>query len=102
MRCNETMKCRKVKRVLKYHVPNKDIYSERFAHHFFFMFYQLRAEEELWTGNPPTYQNILACPSVLSAVNKNRQKFEPYADISEEAFSNFNHNHNQIKTLMAK
>ena len=45
---------------------------------------------------------MLACPSVLSAVNKNRQKFEPYADISEEAFSNFNHNHNQIKTLMAK
>ena len=44
----------------------------------------------------------LACPSVLSAVNKNRQKFEPYADISEETFSNFNHNHNQIKTLMAK
>ena len=31
----------------------------------------------------------MVCGSVL---NKNKQKFEPYADIVEEAFANFNHN----------
>ena len=92
MNWNETMKCRKVRRVLRYHVPNKDRYPDKFAHHLLFMFYPLRSEDELLTGNPPTYQNTLACPSVLSAVNKKRQKFEPYADILEETFANFNHN----------
>ena len=56
------------------------------------MFYPFQSEDELLTGNPPILQNTLACPSVLSAVNKNRQKFEPYAGIAEEAFANFNHN----------
>ena len=91
MNCNETMKYRKVRRVLRYYVPNKDRYPEKFAHHLLFISYPFRSEDELLTGNPPTYQNALACASVLSAVNKNRQKFETFADIVEEAF-NFNHN----------
>ena len=83
MNCNETM---------RYHVPNKDIYPEKFAHHLLFIFYPFRLEDELLIGNPPTYQNTLACPSFLSAFNKNRQKFEPYADITEESLANFSHN----------
>ena len=83
MNCNETM---------RYHVPNKDIYPEKFAHHLLFIFYPFRLEYELLIGNPPTYQNTLACPSFLSAFNKNRQKFEPYADITEESLANFSHN----------
>ena len=92
MHCNETMKCRNVGRVLRYHVPSKDRYPQKFAHHLLFMFYPFRSEDELLTGNPPTYQNTLVCTSVLSAVSKNRWKFEPYADIVEEAFVNLNHN----------
>ena len=59
---------------------------------FLFIFYPFRLEDELLTGNLKTYQNTLACPSVLKAVAKNRQKFESYADFAEEAFANFNHN----------
>ena len=55
------------------------------------MFYPFRLEDILLTGNPPTYQDIL-CPSVLSAVNKNRQKCELYADIAEETVANFSQN----------
>ena len=77
---------------MRYHVPNKDRYPEKFAYHLLFMFYPFWSEDELQTGNPPTYHNTLAYPSVLSAVNKNRQKFEPYANIVEEAVANFNHN----------
>ena len=77
---------------MRYHVPNKDRYPEKFGHHLLFMLYLFRSEDELLTGNPPTYQNTLAYPSVLSVVNKNRQKFEPYADIVDGAFAHFNHN----------
>ena len=84
MNCNETMKCRKVRRVLRYHVPNKDRYPEKFSQILLFMFHPFRPTDELLTGTPPTYQNTLAYSSVLNAVNKNKQKFEPYPDIVEE------------------
>ena len=48
------------------------------------MFHPFRPTDELLTGTPPTYQNTLAYSSVLNAVNKNKQKFEPYPDIVEE------------------
>ena len=92
MNCNETVKCRKVRRGLIYHGPNKDKYPDKFAHHLLFMFYQFRSEDESLTGNTPTYRNTLACSSILNAISKNRQKFGPYADIVEEAFVNLNHN----------
>ena len=43
----------------------------------------------LLTWNQPTYQNTVACPSILNAINKNRQKFETYVDIVQECFANF-------------
>ena len=92
MSCSETMKCRKVRRVLRYHVPNKNRYPGKFAHHLLLMSYPFRLEDELLTGNPPIYQITLACPSMLNAVNKNWQKFEPYDEISKAAFANINHN----------
>ena len=64
MECNETIKCRKVRRVLRYHGPNNDRYPEKFAHHLLFMFYPFRSEDELLTGNPSTYRNTLVCPSI--------------------------------------
>ena len=85
MNFNKTMKCCKVKRFLRYQASNKCKYPEKFAHHLSFMFYPFRSEDELLARNSPTYQNTLACPSVLNAFNKNRQKFETYADIFKEA-----------------
>ena len=41
MNCNKTMKCCKVIIILRYRVPNKDIYPEKFAHHLLFMSYPL-------------------------------------------------------------
>ena len=62
-----------MRRVLRYHVQNKNRYPEKSAHDLLFMFCPFRLEDELLKGNPPKYQNTLACHSVLSAVNKNRQ-----------------------------
>ena len=42
MSCSEHMKCRKVKQVLRYHVPNEILHPEKFAHHILFMFHPFR------------------------------------------------------------
>ena len=92
MSSNEKMRCRKVRRVLRYHVPNKHRFPEKYAHHLLFLFYPFRSENELLAGNPPSYQSKLCEASVLEVVNSNKQKFEPFADIVDEAFANYNEN----------
>ena len=42
----ETMKCRKVKRILQYHVPNKILSSGKISHHVLLLFYLLRDKKE--------------------------------------------------------
>ena len=97
MKWNEEVNCRKARRVLKYHVQNEDRCPEKFAHHLLFMFYPFRSDDALSTEKLLTYQNT-AWPSILNAVNKNRQKFEPYVDIDEGAVRIWD----QIKIPVAK
>ena len=39
MSSKEKLKCRKVKVVLRYHVPNRHKYPEKYAHHLLFMYH---------------------------------------------------------------
>ena len=57
-----------------------------------FLFYPFRSENELLVGNPPSYQAKLLDPFILEIVNNNIQKFEPFADLVDEAFANYNEN----------
>lgn len=41
------LKLRKVKQVLKFHVPNEELEQEKFAHHLLFPYYPFRFESEL-------------------------------------------------------
>ena len=43
---NEKLKCRKVRAILRYHVPNQNKRPEEYAHHLLFMYYPFRNEEE--------------------------------------------------------
>ena len=92
MNSNEKMRCRKVRRIIRYHVPNKNKLPEKYAHHLLFLFYPFRSEKELLSGVPPTYQTTLSNRNVLQVVNRNKQIFEPYGDIVEQAFVNFHAN----------
>ena len=56
------------------------------------------------SGCPPLYQNKLQEQGVQDVVNRNKIKFEPYRDLVDQAFSQFNENsinnqdpHSQIK-----
>ena len=50
MNSNEKMRCRKVRRVLRYHTPSKHQYPEKYAHHLLLLFYPFRSENELLGG----------------------------------------------------
>ena len=81
------MRCRKVRRILRYHVPNKILYPEKFAHHVLLLFYPFRDEKELLSGLPPLYQNKLQEQGAQEIVNINKIKFEPHFDLVYEVNS---------------
>ena len=50
----ETMQCRKVRRIRRYHVPNKLLSSGKFAH-VLLLLYSFRGEKDLLSGFPPLH-----------------------------------------------
>ena len=90
MNSNERMQCRKVRRVLRYHAPDKYRFPKKYAHHLLFLFFLFRSEKELLGGHLSTYQRKLAAPGVLDIIDNNRQKFEPYTAMVDKAYENLN------------
>ena len=84
------MRCRKVRRTLRYHVPNKISHPKQFVHHVLLLFYPFRDKKELLSGLPPLYQNKLQEQGVQDIVNINKIKFEPYGDLVDQVYSRFN------------
>ena len=54
MRGNETMKCRKVKAVLRFYTPQKTLHPEKHFHHLQLLYFPWRDESEL-IGSQGTY-----------------------------------------------
>ena len=55
----ETIRCRKVRRILQYHVPSQLLSPEKFAHHVKLLFVPFRDEKQSLSSFPPLYQNKL-------------------------------------------
>ena len=62
-----------------------------------FMYYPFRNENDLKSGNPPTYSNRLPESNVTSLVNQNRSRLEPFAVIVDNAFERYT---SEIETNM--
>ena len=88
MNSKDKLKCRKVKAVLRYYVPNCHKYPEKYAHHLLFMFYPFRNEDDLKSANLGTYNEKLHEPGILEVVNRNKLIFEPYGDLVDTALLN--------------
>ena len=73
-------------------MPNKLLFPEKFAHHVMLSFFPFRDEKQLLSVCPPLYQNKLPEQGVQDIVNRNKIKFEPYGDLVDRAFSQFNEN----------
>ena len=86
MTSKEKVKCRKVRAVLRFHVPSRNKYPERYAHHILLLYYPFRSESELLVN---TYLEKLSQPGVLDIVNQNKQNIEPFAELVDEAFEHY-------------
>ena len=80
----ETMKCRKVKAVLRFHTSNKTTEPEKYCHYLLMLYFPLRKESDL-IGNEGTYASRPHDAYVRQTVNKNQIVFEPYAEAVDEA-----------------
>ena len=56
----------------------------------FCFFYPFRSENKLLGGTSNTYQGKFSEDDVTEIVNNNRCKFEPYAELVDEVYENFN------------
>ena len=92
MNSKEKLKCRQVKAVLRYHVPNRNRFPEKYAHHLLFMFYPFRNEQNLKYADSGSYCEKLQEPGILDIVNRNKQVFEPYGELVESALLNLRTN----------
>ena len=77
----ETVRCCKVRQILRYHIPNKLLSPAKFPHHLLLLFSPFRDEEELLSGFSPMHQNKLQEDGGQCVVNMNKMKFEPYEDL---------------------
>ena len=73
-------------------MPSKLLSPEKFARHVLLLFYPVRDVKELLSGSQPMYQNKLQEKGVQDVVNINKMKFEPYDDLVDQAFLQFNAN----------
>ena len=87
---SEKLKCRQVRQILRYHIPNSELNPEKFAHYLLFLFYPFRREENLRLND--SYCQKLAQKGVTDIINSNKQIFEPYADNIDKAFSTYINN----------
>ena len=72
------------------YVPNQETQPEEYAHHMLFMYYPFRSENDLKSGNPPTYANKLSESNVIELVNQNHLQVEPFETIVNDALERFN------------
>ena len=87
MNSKQKLRCRQVKAVLRYYVPNPHKYPEKYAHHLLFMFYPFRDENDLKSPHTGTYSDKLLEDDVIEIVNRNKQRFEPFGDLVDSAMS---------------
>ena len=53
------MHYQKLKRILRYHKPNKLLSPEKFAYHMMLLLFPFRDEKQMLSGCPPLYQTKL-------------------------------------------
>ena len=64
-----TMRCRKARRILRYHVPRKLFSPEKFDHNVLLLFYPFRDEKELSSDFPTIHNKTLQDKGVEDVEN---------------------------------
>ena len=80
----ETMKCRKIKAVIRFHTPSKIKEPEKFYHHLLMLYFPWRKETDRF-GDDQLYSTKFQESKVFSKVETNRRTFEPNAEAIDTA-----------------
>ena len=72
MSSNEKLKRRNIKRVVRYHTPNRFTNLEAYAHHLLMLFFPFRKELDLISQIDSSYVAMLHNENVLAIVNNNK------------------------------
>ena len=75
---------------MPFYVPNQQTQPEEYAHHILFMYCSFKSENDLKSGNHPTYANKLREPNVTELVNQNNFQVETFETSVNNAFERFN------------
>ena len=87
----ETIRCGKVRRFLRHHIPNKILPPEKFTHHVLHLFHPPEMKKNLLSGFPLLYQNSKEYRMLETHKKIN---FIPSVDLTYQTYSKF------IKTLI--
>ena len=87
----ETMKCRKLKAVVRFHTPSKTTAPEKYCHHLLMLYYPWRQESDL-LGHDNKYSTKLEESSFRLIVQRNQSAFEPFSEKVDEAIQSVNNN----------
>ena len=93
--CNEYMKCRKVRAVLRYHTPNKQKEPEHYFHHLLILYYPWRDERNL-IASDQTYTSKFYETGIQDIIEHNRAIFEPDSDAVTDALKVLNSDQRNI------
>ena len=74
---------------LAVYVSNQQTQPEEYAHHMLFMYYPFRNENDLKSGNRARYSSKLRESNVISLVNQDCARVEPFATIVVNAFERY-------------
>lgn len=95
MNTDKTMRCRKVKAIIRYHTPNQRKQPELFFHHLLMLYYPWRDESNL-LGSDHTYVSKFNEPGVQNIVEHNRAIFEPDSEAVTEVLQWLRNNHGTV------
>ena len=87
----ETMKCRRVRAVVRFHTPSKRTEPEKYCHHLLMLSYPWRQESDL-LGHDNEYSTKLEESSARLIVRRNQSAFEPFSEAVDEAIQFVNSN----------
>ena len=89
MSCKEKMKCRNIRKVIRYHTPNVVTNVEAYSHHLVMLYFPFRKETDLISETTNTYFAKLNEHDVVAVVNQNKEIFESWGDLVESSLRNY-------------
>ena len=82
----ETMRCCKVKQILRYYESNKPLFPEKIAHHEQLLFHPFRDKERIVITFSSNLSKNLQEEGIQDVLNINKTEFDLHAELVDQKF----------------